>query len=253
MERSKIAQEMRKRLGPLDGIKHEEARRGSEILLGLEDDKLVSIYELLVEKRAPFDVVVSTIFGETLSGEERTAVMKALLRVYVRVQSLAQETGEGVKPKSCLLSQDALRMEERKSVAFLPPSDFFEQLEFIEQNAPYVNAMRELAWLQQLQKVRLFSILNETSRVKSALVSAKVVDDAVNTLRAINRDLAQVQLATGVLKREPDKIEVSMKDAGQLLLDGMTEESRKSWEMMARRFSTWVKRHYAEQGGGESE
>lgn len=227
-----LAKRLRKLIDPAT-CKDPGAKEGSEWLVALDDSTLVDTFRRLCEKNEPVADVQRRLQFEGVSGQRAlmrlTMLGRGLSLQQQEEQHIAQQTSQEVKPSRPVFS---------------PQFDFQEVYAECEKAPADLDATRNLAKLLMIQEKRLYRMLEEQSRMPSGFLSASVVNSTIDHLRRLNESLLHAQIATGLVEKQPDELQIKLPSAFQAYVGGLEGTDKDAMAGMMKGFVSLMEEKY---------
>lgn len=229
---SDVAHRIRELLDP-EAILHEAAKDGAMFLLGLPDDQLSSVFYALIDKRKPPSALASELAGDDDKLKDAlTAALRRLSLVGIPLASELRKQADSVPPEKPVIG---LRVA--------PGVTMQDHLDYASKADKALDGVGKMASLTSLLEQQLVSLYAHPTRNANPFMMLAQVNQSASLLMTALEKLHKMQIEGGIIKRQPDMLEVDLKAAGafQTYIGELDNGAKDQMNSFATAFHRFVK------------
>ena len=235
-DRIELAGKLRKLLDP-DGIVDKRAVPGSEYLFTtLTDDDLLRIAIDLVLVRRSLTDILEGLKTDQVSQEELQLALIRFRLMCVKFRDALKDIGQ---------TKELVPSDKAGGITLFSPGSNFEDA-LAECNIPSIdaNVVNDLVFLVEVQKRRVIRQLREISKAPTAFMSSKALNESLRLCFSMAKDLVDLQMDLGILKRAPHKFDLRVQEAFQTYVDDLAPESKNKLRDFASGLADFLEAEY---------
>lgn len=215
----------------IDGL----AKQGTVVLAALRDEELMQVAKwTLIDRRSTDDVI-----DAFCPAADRVVVQSALRRLLLLGRPIQQEL------------QASRDKEEAPAplLLFCSSNSFDDVLKDCMSTPKDMDVVKHLAVTAEIQRRRLFRMLEETASMPTQFLNADKINAATEGLRRILDSLLKAQEAVGIIEKRPETLDIRLQGALQGYMGGMQESCKTKLAEFGEKFALMVEAKY---GDGKS-
>ena len=218
-------------------IGQEDIRAGSEFLHGMDDLVLTALFYDVTVKKVPPETLAKAWVEANAGTVSQQDLQSALRRLSAVGVVLAQDLFPPKKKKS----ETAIRPVIPLTLS--PGTTLQEHIYDAFQADKAVDGTTKMAGLVTLLEKQLYNLYGQASREPQPFFMLAQINQSATTLMNALSHLHRMQLDTGILKREPERIELGVNAAGafQTYLGSMDAEAKAQMASFVEGFAKLIK------------
>lgn len=225
-------QRIRELLDPA-AILHETAKDGSVFLAGLPDEKLISVFCDLMDKRLQPSALASDLArDDVVKKEALKAALRRLSLVGIPLAGGLKEQTGSAPPKKPVIG-----------LRIAPGSTMQEHLEYASNADKAMDGVGKMASLTALLEQQLVSLYAHPTRNANPFMMLAQVNQSASLLMAALEKLHKMQIESGIIRRQPEMLEVDLTAAGafQTYIGELDNGAKEQMTNFAAAFHRFVK------------